>query len=81
MLFSTIEAGTEIQTQPTESGGGGGGGNIRLEMRGVKEKKKTSPPPIFLLPSLREGTRDILLADHAMWSVCGVTEKKKLKIL
>lgn len=55
MLFSTIEAGTEIQTQPTESGGGGGGGNIRLEMRGVKEKKKKDLPSPHLPAPLPEG--------------------------
>lgn len=57
MLFSTIEAGTEIQTQPTESGGGGG--NILFERRGAK-KKKASPPPISLLTSRKRGDHGIL---------------------
>ena len=58
MLFSTIEAGTEIQTQPTQSGGGGG--NVLFERRGVKKKKKTSPPPISLLTSRKRGDHGIL---------------------
>lgn len=37
MLFSTIEAGTEIQTQPTNQGRVV---TILLEKRGIKKKKK-----------------------------------------
>lgn len=41
MLFSTIEAGTEIQTQPTNQGRVV---TILLEKRGIKKKKKTGRP-------------------------------------